>query len=121
MSKNILIALLGFLALGALSFAGETPAAAASDTAVSESKRATSFSTNVSTKYVATHPQIETSLGIKTHNDQWNDISDEAAKGDLETSQKNLAELKRLFPRERLDQQVQLSCDIYEFQVQRDT
>ena len=54
-------------------------------------------------------------MGIKTHYDQWNDISDEAAKRDLETEQKNLAELKRQFPKEKLDAQTKLSCELYEF------
>jgi uncharacterized protein (DUF885 family) len=91
------------------------------DQAGSESQRANEFLDKCFDEYVATHPQIETSLGIKTHNDQWNDISDEAAKRDLETSQKNLAELKRQFPKDKLDKQTQLSSELYEFQAQRDT
>src|ERR1044072_2419620 len=86
-----------------------------------DSKRANEFLDKCFDEFIATHPQMETSLGIKTHNDQWNDISDEAAKRDLATSQKNLAELKRQFPKEKLDKQTQLSCDLYEFQVQRET
>src|SRR5256714_9519262 len=89
--------------------------------AASESQRANEFLDKCFDEFIATHPQFETSLGIKTHNDQWNDISDEAAKRDLETAQKNLAELKRQFPKEKLDKQAQLSSDIYEFQIQRDT
>ena len=124
MSKNILILLLGVLSLGFTSFAAETPAPAATPSAApakSESQQANEFLDRIFDEYVATHPQIETSLGIKTHNDQWNDISEEAAKRDLETAQKNLAELKRQFPKEKLDPQVQLSCALYEFQVERDT
>jgi uncharacterized protein (DUF885 family) len=89
--------------------------------AASESQRANEFLDKVFDEFVATHPQIETSLGIKTHNDQWNDISDEAARHDLEIAQKNLADLKRQFPKEKLDKQAQLSSDLYEFQVRRDT
>ena len=92
-----------------------------SDQATSESKQANEFFDKCFDDYVATHPQVETSLGIKTHNDQWNDISDEAAKRDLEITQKNLAELKQRFPKEKLDKQTQLSCDLFEFQAQRDT
>src|SRR5256885_10257409 len=100
---------------------GRTATPSASDPTAMESQRANEFLDKCFDEYVATHPQIETSLGIKTHNDQWNDFSDEAAKRDLEIAQKNLAELKRQFPKEKLDKQAQLSCDIYEFQVQRDT
>src|SRR6476646_7897876 len=101
-------------------FAQASPPAAATPSATpakSDSQLANEFLDKCFDEYVASHPQIETSLGIKTHNDQWNDISDEAAKRDLETAQKNLAELKRQFPKEKLDKQTQLSCDLYQFQV----
>src|SRR5256714_5732975 len=98
-----------------------TPSLSPADQAVSDSKRANEFLDKCFDEFIATNPQFETWLGIKTHNDQWNDFSDEAAKRDLEIAQKNLAELKRQFPKEKLDKQAQLSCDIYEFQVQRDT
>src|ERR1044071_999525 len=100
---------------------GQTATPAGTDQAGSESRRANEFLDKCFDEFVAAHPQTETSLGIKTHNDQWNDISDEAAKRDLETSQKNLAELKRQFPKEKLDKQTQLSIDLFEFQVQRET
>lgn len=98
-----------------MSFA-QTATPAADD----DSKRANEFLDKCFDEFVAAHPQMETSLGIKTHNDQWNDISDEAAKRDLETSQKNLEELKRRFPKEKLDKQTQLTCDLFEFQVRRE-
>jgi uncharacterized protein (DUF885 family) len=112
-----------FLALWAsatLSVA-QTATPSSSDSTATESKRANEFLDKCFDDYVATHPQLETSLGIKTHNDQWNDISKEAAKRDLEVSQKNLAELKRQFQKEKLDKQTQLSCDLFEFQLQRDS
>jgi uncharacterized protein (DUF885 family) len=121
MSKNILSVLLAILVLNSASFAAEKPAPVQSDQASGESKRANEFLDKCFDDFVATHPQVETSLGIKTHNDQWNDISDEAAKRDLETSQKNLAELKQQFPKEKLDKQTQLSIELFEFQVQRET
>src|ERR1043165_1439263 len=101
-------------------FAAAATSFGQTDAAASDSKRANEFLDKCFDEYVASHPQTETSLGIKTHNDQWNDISDEAAKRDLETAQKNLAELKERFPREKLDKQTQLSCELFEFQVQRD-
>src|SRR5438270_7954522 len=99
---------------------GQTAIPSASDQTANESKRANEFLDKCFDEYVATHPQIETSLGIKTHNDQWNDISDEAAKRDLETAQKNLAELKQQFPKEKLDAQTQLSLELFEFNAARD-
>ncbi|HTG43172.1 MAG TPA: DUF885 domain-containing protein [Verrucomicrobiae bacterium] len=119
MPKKISIFLTGLCSIGSLALGQPTATPAAADQA-GESKRANEFLDKCFDEYVATHPQIESSLGIKTHNDQWNDISDEAAKRDLETSQKNLAELKRQFPKEKLDKQTQLSCDLFEFQVQRE-
>ena len=86
-----------------------------------ESKRANEFLDKVFDEFIASHPQIESQLGIKTHYDQWNDISDEAAKRDLETAQKNLADLKSQFPKEKLDAQTKLSCELFEFQTARDT
>jgi uncharacterized protein (DUF885 family) len=112
---------MALLTCGLPLFAETTPTPAAPPQAASDSQRANEFLDKVFDEFVASHPQIETSLGIKTHNDQWNDISDEAAQRDLEIEQKNLAELKRQFPKDKLDQQGQLSYDLYEFQVQRDT
>src|SRR6267378_6915216 len=112
MSNKILIVLLSVVSLGPASFAQTSPTAPPTGQAANESKRANEFLDKCFDEFVATHPQIETSLGIKTHNDQWNDISDEAAKRDLETQQKNLAELKRQFPKEKLDTQTQLSLEL---------
>ena len=113
MKKFASIIAISFLAFVTTHAAPEiTPAPAPADQTGSESKRANEFLDKCFDEFVATHPQIESSLGIKTHNDQWNDISDAAAKRDLETAQKNLAELKRQFPKEKLDKQPQLSCDI---------
>src|SRR3954471_19371937 len=109
MQKSLRLIFALFVA-AATSF-GQTATPSTSDETATESQRANEFLDKCFDEYVATHPQVETSLGIKTHNDQWNDISDEAARRDLEAEQKNLAELKRQFPREKLDQQVQLSCD----------
>src|SRR5205085_1560861 len=110
------------IALVACAFGSEsTPAEmpAPGETAA-ESKRANEFLDKVFDEFLANHPQIESSLGIKAHYDQWNDISDEAAKRDLETEQKNLAELKRQFPIEKLDAQTKLSCKLFEFNTARD-
>ncbi len=85
-----------------------------------ESKRANEFLDKIFDDFVASHPQLESQLGIKAHYDQWNDISDEASKRDLDTEQKNLAELKRQFPKEKLDPQTRLSCELYEFNAARD-
>jgi uncharacterized protein (DUF885 family) len=125
MSGNILIALLGVLSLASTSFAEgtATPSPAAtpsSDPIATESKRANEFLDKIFDEFVASHPQLESQLGSKAHYDQWNDISDEASKRDLDTEQKNLAELKRQFPKEKVDLQTRLSCELYEFNAARD-
>src|SRR5437588_11175011 len=120
MQKKLHFVLISLLSLGTTSLLGAPEPSPSPDQTAAESKRANEFLDKVFDEFVATHPQIETSLGIKTHNDQWNDISDEAAKRDLDTEQKNLAELKRQFPKEKLDAQTQLSLELYEFNAARD-
>ena len=120
MQKKLHFVLISLLSLGAASLLGAPEPSPSLDQTAAESKRANEFLDKVFDEFVATHPQIETSLGIKTHNDQWNDISDEAAKRDLDTEQKNLAQLKNEFPREKLDAQTQLSLELFEFDAARD-
>ena len=116
MPKQFLITLTILFSLG-LAVSAETPSP---EQIAVESKRANEFLDKIFDEFVAAHPQIESSLGIKTHYDLWNDISDDAAKRDLETAQKNLAELKRRFPPEKLDDQTKLSCQLFEFNTARD-
>src|SRR5437764_6273400 len=120
MQKKLHFVLFSLLSLGTTSLLGAPEPSPSPDQVAAESKRANEFLDKVFDEFVATHPQIETSLGIKTHNDQWNDISDEAAKRDLDTEQKNLAELKRQFPKEKLDAQTQLSLELSDFNAARD-
>ena len=119
--KKFLIALTALLSLGVTSFVAVSAEPPTPEQIAAESKRANEFLDKVFDEFLASHPQIESSLGIKTHYDQWNDISDEAAKRDLEKEQKNLADLKREFPKEKLDVQTRLSCELYEFNTVRDT
>src|SRR5437870_965447 len=122
MHNKFLIPLIAFLSLGAVtSFAAAPAATSTPDQIATESKRANEFLDKVFDEFVANYPQIESSLGLKAHYDQWNDISDEASKRDLETEQKNLAELKRQFPKEKLDAQAKLSVELFEFNTARDT
>ena len=114
--KQFLITLTILFLLG-LTASAETPSP---EQIATESKRANEFLDKIFDEFVAAHPQIESSLGIKTHYDLWNDISDDAAKRDLETAQKNLEELKRRFPPEKLDDQTKLSCQLFEFNTARD-
>src|ERR1700675_1975119 len=103
------------IALVVGAFASQAAPASPPEQVAAESKRANEFLDKVFDEFVASHPQIESSLGIKAHYDQWNDISDEAAKRDLEKEQKNLADLKREFPKEKLDAQTRLSRELFEF------
>ena len=121
MHNKVLTFSIALLSLGATSLFAAPEPSPSPDQIAAESKRANEFLDKVFDEFVANHPQIESSLGIKTHYDQWNDISDEAAKRDLETEQKNLAELKRQFPKEKLDAQTKLSVELFEFNTARDT
>src|SRR6202521_4145832 len=121
MHNKFLIVLITLLSSITTSFCVEPAAAPPAEQIAAESKRANEFLDKVFDEFVASHPQIESQLGIKVHYDQWNDISDEAAKRDLDTEEKNLAELKRQFPKEKLDAQTQLSIELFEFNTARDT
>ena len=117
---HLIIALVACAVAGQAASAATTPTPSTSEQIAAESKRANEFLDKVFDEFIASHPQLESQLGIKTHYDQWNDISDEAAKRDLETEQENLAELKRQFPKGKLDAQTKLSCELYDFQTARD-
>jgi uncharacterized protein (DUF885 family) len=85
-----------------------------------ESKRANEFFDQAFDKYVSQHPQLESQLGIKTHYDQWDNLSDARAVADLAAELENLAALKRDFDFAALDPQTQISYQLFEQQAQRD-
>jgi uncharacterized protein (DUF885 family) len=120
MPRKFLIATVVLVSLGFPSFLARSAETSPAEQIADESKRANEFLDKAFDEFVAAHPQFESSLGIKTHYDQWNDISDAAAKRDLEIEQKTLADFKREFPKEKLDAQTRLSFDLFEFNVQRD-
>ena len=85
-----------------------------------ESRRANEFLDKSFDKFVSQHPQLESQLGIKTHYDQWDDVSDAQAVADLAAEMENLAALKRDFDFAALDPQAQISYQLFEQQAQRD-
>ena len=109
------IALAGFIA--ALSTTAKNYAP---EQIAAESKRANEFFDKCYDEYVARHPQVAATLGLKTDYDKWDDISDAAAAADLAAELANLAALKRDFDVDGLDPQTQLSCKLYENDSQRD-
>src|SRR5438105_7308203 len=85
----------------------------------SASKRANEFFDKCWDENIARHPVDESFYGIKTHYDQLEDLSDEKAAADLKIQQEQLATLKRDFKPEALDLQTQLSCKLFEREVER--
>jgi uncharacterized protein (DUF885 family) len=86
-----------------------------------ESKRANEFFDKCWDENIARHPVDESFYGIKTHYDQLEDLSDEKAAADLKFRQDQLAKLKRDFKFDALDAQTQLSCKLFEREVERET
>jgi len=84
-----------------------------------ESKRANEFFDKCWDETLARHPVDESFYGIKTHYDQLEDLSDEKAAADLAVAEKQLETMKREFKPEALDPQTQLSCKLFEREVQR--
>jgi len=74
-----------------------------------ESKRVNEFLDKAFDEYIGRHPQLASSLGIKTNYDKWEDLSDAADVADLAISLQNLASLKRDLNYDALDAQTQLS------------
>ncbi|MDQ2825241.1 MAG: DUF885 domain-containing protein [Verrucomicrobiota bacterium] len=104
----------------ALGFALMTSAAFPAADIAAESKRANEFFDKCWDEILARHPVDESFYGIKTHYDQLEDLSDEKAAADLAVWQRNLATLKRDFKLEALDPQTQLSCRLFEREVERE-
>jgi len=97
-------ALMG-IALMALS---ALPAAAA------ESDRLNAFLDEVHEERVARWPEWQTSLGLKTNYDRWNDRSDGNAVREHDITIRNLLRLHREFDYDRLDQAAKISCRLFE-------
>src|SRR5436853_6278685 len=85
-----------------------------------ESERVNEFFDKCYDEFLARHPVTESQQGIKTHYDQWEDLSDEKAAADLAFVQANLAKLKSDFKLDAVDPQTQLSCKLFERQVERE-
>lgn len=122
-NRLALLSIASFLAAFVLAYA----ATGASGTAKSftpeqiaaESKRANEFFDKTFDEFIARHPQIASSLGIKSNYDKWEDLSDSANAADLAISLQNLATLKRDFDFDSLDPQTQLSWRLFEQDVQQ--
>ncbi len=84
-----------------------------------ESKRVNEFLDKSFDDFMTRHPQLASSLGIKTNYDKWEDLSDAADVTDLAISLQNLATLKRDFKYDALDPQTQLSWQLFERDIQR--
>lgn len=65
---------------------------------------------------LARSPITESRLGIKTHQDSWDDVSDEHALENAELARGDLESLRR-FDVERLTPAQQMSCQLFEYSV----
>ncbi len=81
-----------------------------------ETEKANLFFDKVFDAYVDRNPQMQTRLGIKKDYDKWNDISDEAAKKDVERTAAELIEMKKQLVYEKLDAQGKISYKLFERQ-----
>lgn len=84
------------------------------------SQRVNDFLDKCYMENLARHPVFEAQQGIKSHYDQWEDLSDEKAAADLAFRQANLATLKKDFKFDGLDKQTQLSWKLFEREIERD-
>jgi len=106
-------------ALPAAAFARSAAAPATATAAQSEDARLTAFLDAEFAAYVKTQPQLATRLGIKEGGDRWNDISDEAARAEVEWRKASVARMQAQFDRARLSPQAQVNYDIWALEAAR--
>ncbi len=87
------------------------PAQAAEE---SESDRLNAFFEQVHEAGVARWPEWQTSLGLKTNYDQWNDRSEERGLAEHEITIRNLTALRHDFDYEKLDEAAKISYRLFE-------
>lgn len=103
-----------------LALAPALPAADATPEQIAEeSAKANAFFDRVFDENVARFPEFQTSLGMKTNLDQWNDGSEVAALENFGRAVANLAELKRRIDPARLDEQTRVSYELFVRGVER--
>lgn len=85
-----------------------------SASAADESERLNTFLDEVHEAAVARWPEWQTSLGLKTDYDQWNDRSEAKAIAEHEITIRNLMRLRRDFDYEKLDPSAKLSYRLFE-------
>ena len=90
-----------------------------SEDIVTESKKANDFYERIFEEAVARSPEFLTYLGRKERMNEWNDISDENARRELEISKKNLNELGNI-DRNKLDPATALSYDLLRQSIEND-
>lgn len=103
-----------------LALAPALPAADATpDQIAEESAKANAFFDRVFDENVARFPEFQTSLGMKTNLDQWNDGSEVAALENFGRAVASLAELKRSIDPARLDEQTRVSYELFVRGIER--
>jgi uncharacterized protein (DUF885 family) len=101
-------------------FAQAMPAAAApAPEAASEDARLTAFLDAEYAEYLKNEPQLATRLGLKDGGDRWNDISDAAAREEVEWRKASVARMKAQFDRAKLSPEAQVNYDIWALEADR--
>ncbi len=95
------------------------PAAPTAEDIAAESKKANDFYERIFEEALSRSPEFLTYLGRKERMGEWNDLSEENAKKELEISKQNLAELNSI-DREKLDAPTALSYDLLKQQLENE-
>jgi uncharacterized protein (DUF885 family) len=103
-----------FAALAALTLASSARA----QSSLTESERLNEFFEQVFQRNLARSPMAESRLGIKTHQDRWDDVSDKRRIEDAKLLREDLEALHR-FKRESLTPDALLSYRLFERQAQQ--
>ena len=93
--------------------------ATASDSEMSETEAINAFFEEKFDEAVARSPIFQTYLGIKDDYGKWDDASMAAEKEELEIQRETVAEMKRRFDYDALDEQAKLSWRMAEYQLER--
>ena len=95
------------------------PAAPTAEDIAAESKKANDFYERIFEEALSRSPEFLTYLGRKERMGEWNDLSEENAKKELEISKQNLAELNSI-DRDKLDAPTALSYDLLKQQLENE-
>lgn len=109
-------------AAGAALSACATPSGGGAEPAApsaAEAERLNAFFEESFKKSLARSPMFATSIGDRLGYDRWDDLSDAAAKAEVDIQLADVATMRRDFDFKALDEQTQLSWRLFELRAQR--